>query len=438
MSDRCGAACSPPGEGGACAPAAAPGKGTGPHLPLLVALSVGHFLTDVNQGAVPALLPFLREAYGLTYAVVGSLLMVSNVTSSVVQPLFGLFSDRSHRRWLLPLGIGAAGVGAALAGWVRPPFLYLAVGLSGLGVACYHPEAARISRYLGGDRRATGMSVYSIGGNLGFAAGPLAVALALAAGGLRGTALLLAPAAAGALVFLALLPALGRTEERMAARLEREEGAAGPARWRAEVILLAVVALRSLYQYGLVAYLSFHYVEALSGTKEAGNQLLSVFLASGAAGTLLGGPLADRLGTRRVLVGSLAAVSLLHPVLLGAGRTAVFPVAALLGLALVSSFSITLVMSQEFLPHRVGLASGLNVGLSIGLGGVGAAVLGAAADRWGVSATLWSLLACPLLGLLLGLLLEEPRPRVRRAATAGEGGGEVRRGGRAREEADAR
>lgn len=414
------------GEGTACLSRGAQRGRTGPHLPLLIALSIGHLLTDVNQGAVPALLPFLRDAYGLSYAVVGSLLMVSNITSSVVQPLFGYYSDRSHRRWLLPLGIAAAGLGVAVAGWVRPPLLYLAVALSGLGVACYHPEASRISRYLGGDRRATGMSVYSIGGNVGFALGPVAVGLVLAVGGMRGTALLLVPALVGTLAFTGLLPVLGRTEEAMAARMGRGDKVPARPRWRAEVMLLTVVTLRSLFQFGLVAYLAFYYVEALGGTKEGANQLLFVFLASGAVGTLVGGPLADRLGTRTVLVGSLALVSLLHPLLLHAGRVLVFPVAALLGLALVSTFSITLVMSQEFLPHHVGMASGLNIGLSIGLGGVGAAVLGAVADRWGVPATLWLLELFPLLALALGLLLPEPRPRLSRAATVAGAGGTPR------------
>jgi len=395
-----------------------PGGRPGPHLPLLVALSIGHLLTDVNQGAVPALLPYLREAFGLSYAAVGSLLMVSNITSSVVQPLFGFYSDRHHRRWLLPLGIGMAGLGVAVAGWVPPPLLYLAVAVSGLGVASYHPEASRISRYLGGERRATGMSIYSIGGNLGFALGPVAVTVVLGAGwGMRGTALLILPALAGVLAFVALLPVLAYWEEAMAARVARSEGGKVGPRWGAEVLLLAIVMLRSLFQFGLVAYLAFYYVEVLGGTKEAASRLLFVFLASGAAGTLVGGPLADRLGTRTVLVGSLALVSLLHPVLLHAGRVLIFPVAALMGLAVVSTFSITLVMSQEFLPHRVGMASGLNIGLSIGLGGVGAAVLGAVADRWGIPATLWLLEAFPVLAVILGLLLPEPRPRCRRAAS---------------------
>ncbi|MEW6398432.1 MAG: MFS transporter [Bacillota bacterium] len=404
-------------------PAASPAWGdqvkrAGHHLPLLVALSIGHLLTDVNQGAVPALLPYLREAFGLSYAAVGSLLMVSNITSSVVQPLFGFYSDRAHRRWLLPLGIAMAGLGVAAAGWVRPPLVYLAVALSGLGVASYHPEGSRIARYLGGERRATGMSVFSIGGNVGFALGPVAVTVVLGAGwGMRGTALMILPALAGVLAFTALLPALGHWEEAMAARMARTEGMKTRPRWRAEVLLLTIVMLRSLFQFGLIAYLAFYYVEVLGGTKEMAGRLLFVFLASGAVGTLLGGPLADRVGMRTVLVGSLALMSLLHPLLLHAGRVLIFPVAALMGLAVVSTFSITLVMSQEFLPHHVGMASGLNIGLSIGLGGVGAAMLGAIADRWGIPATLWLLEAFPLLAVVLGLLLPEPRPRWRRAAS---------------------
>lgn len=382
-----------------------------PSFLFLIVLGMGHLLTDVNQGAIPALLPYLRDEYGLSYTVVGSLLMVSNITSSVIQPLFGFYSDRSSRRWLLPLGILLAGMGVALAGQVRHlGLLYLAVALSGLGIASYHPEASRITRYLAGNRRATGMSLYSIGGNVGFALGPVLLTLALGVGkGMRGTALFLLPAVAGSLVFLALLPAIGSRERVMAEQVARAAAQGElPNRWGAEILLLAIVMLRSLFQFGMITFLPFYFVEVLGGTREGASNLLFVFLAMGALGTLLGGPLADRLGTKTVLVGSLGLVIPFHILLLTVGGSLTFPLVAVIGLALVSTFSVSLVMSQQYLPRHVGTASGLNIGLSIGLGGVGATVLGAVADRWGIPTTLWLLTCFPLLGMLLGLVLPSP------------------------------
>ncbi|HHY95288.1 MAG TPA: MFS transporter [Firmicutes bacterium] len=382
-----------------------------PSFAFLILLGIGHLLTDVNQGAIPALLPYLRDEYGLSYTVVGSLLMVSNITSSVIQPLFGFYSDRSHRRWLLPLGILLAGTGVALAGQVKHlGLLYLAVALSGLGIASYHPEASRITRYLAGNRRATGMSLYSIGGNVGFALGPVLLTLALGVGGgMRGTALFLLPAVAGSLLFLALLPAIGSRERVMAERVARAAAQGElPNCWGAEILLLAIVMLRSLFQFGMITFLPFYFVEVIGGTREGASNLLFVFLAMGALGTLLGGPLADRLGPKTVLVGSLGLVIPFHILLLAVGGSLTFPLVAVIGLALVSTFSVSLVMSQQYLPRHVGTASGLNIGLSIGLGGVGAAVLGAVADRWGIPTTLWLLTCFPLLGMLLGLVLPSP------------------------------
>lgn len=386
-----------------------------PSFGFLLLLGLGHLLTDVNQGAIPALLPYLQEAFGLSYAAVGSLLMVSNLASSVVQPLFGLYSDRSSRRWLLPSGLLLAGLGVASAGWISYlPLLYLAVALSGLGIASYHPEASRIARYLGGEKRATGMSLYSIGGNVGFALGPLAVSLALATRwGMRGTVFFLFPALSGSLLFLSLLPSIARREVTSARALASVgKGDEGPNLWGAEAMLLAIVMLRSLFQFGVVTFLPFYCLEFLGWEKEAATRLLSWFLFSGAIGTLLGGPLADRFGTKTLLVSSLGLVVPLHLLLLHAmGGPFTVPLVAALGLVLVSSFTVSLVMSQEFLPRNVGMASGLNVGLSIGLGGVGATVLGAIADRWGLVTTLRLLPLFPTLGFLLGVMLPGPARR---------------------------
>ncbi len=395
--------------------------GMKPSFFFLVLLSLGHLVTDVNQGSVPGILPYLKEQYALSYAAVGSLLMVSNITSSVIQPLFGYLSDRSSQRWLLPAGVITAGLGLTLVGWAGSlPLIYLGVAVSGMGVASYHPEGSRVSRYMAGDMWATGMSIYSVGGNLGYALGPVVLAALLSLGmGARAVALLLIPSVLMGLILGLLLPRMGRREVAMAELMVKNHGPeVRPNRWGAELKVLSVVMLRSLFQFGMLTFLQFYWINFRGGTKESAAVLLFVFLGGGAVGTLLAGPLADRLGAKKVLMGSLALIVPLHFVfMVGQGALAY---GALLGMGLgtVSTVSLTLVMSQLYLPRNVGMASGLNVGLSIGLGGVGATVLGAVADRVGIPATMWGLVVCPLVALVVTWRLPPAEPAGRPGASA--------------------
>ena len=379
----------------------------GPNIPFLILLSIGHAVTDIFQGALPGLLPFFKDDFRLSYTMVGTLLAVSNLTSSVVQPAFGFFSDVASKRWLLPLGVFLAGAGIALAGLIHSyAILLLAVALSGLGIASYHPEASRISHHLAGNRRATGMAIYSVGGNLGYSLGPVLATATVGYLGLVGTGFLVLPAALMALIFLFLLPALSR-EERTAAdhkgAVSRES--LPPVNWRGEILLMGVVMIRSLIQFGILTFMPFYYVNYLGGTTAGAGRLLFVFLVSGVVGTLIGGPLADRIGKKTLLVASMTLLIPLQFLLLrvtGAGTPIVL---ALAGGTVVATFVVTLVMSQEFMPRYVGVASGLNIGLGIGMGGIGATAMGALADRWGIPLVLESLVILPLVGLLLAVML---------------------------------
>lgn len=368
-------------------------------------LSAGHLFTDVNQGAVAALIPFLVTERGLSLAAVGALVTAATVSSSVVQPLFGVFSDRRPLPVLMPLGLLMAGLGIALVG-VAPsyPTILLCVVLSGVGVAAFHPEAARFANYVSGSRRARGMSFFSVGGNAGFALGPVLTTPLILIFGLPGTLFLALPAAVMAAVLFLEIPRMMRFQP----ILEGDNGekpADLPERWGAFATMVGVVTVRSFVYFGLVAFVATYYAQVLGTSTAQGNTALAVMLFSGAIGTLIMGPLADRFGRRTVLGVSMLAL----PVLIF-GFTLVGPLTgmillALIGAATIGTFGVTVVMGQEYLPGRIGLAAGITMGLSIGLGGIGAPILGYLADLRSLQFTMLIVAALPVLGLLLTLTL---------------------------------
>src|SRR6266513_627317 len=269
----------------------------------MAALSSGHCATDFANGALPALLPFFVEKFDLSYTLAAAAVLASAVSSSIVQPLFGLWSDRRGAIWLLPGGVAIAGVGIALA--ADAPSYWLVVVLvviSGIGVAAYHPEGSKFAAYASGRRRASGMSAFSIGGNLGFALGPIVATPLVVWFGLRGGVLLALPCLAIAVLLLALTPFL-RTfvPERDARRV-----AVGEDRIGALTLLLAVIGFRSLAWWGLLTFVPLWEV-SLGHSKSYGNHLLSLMLLVGGIGTIVVGPAADRFGRRPVLLASLVA-----------------------------------------------------------------------------------------------------------------------------------
>src|SRR5262245_12886159 len=232
-----------------------------PNAPLLALLALGHLVIDTNQGALPALLPFLKPKFGLSYAAAGTILLVANLTSSVIQPLFGYLSDRTARRWLLPWALVLAGTGVALAGWA-PSYgvLLLLVVVSGLGIAAYHPEGYRTAHQVAGDRKATGLSFFSIGGNVGIALGPPVITALVSGFTLRGTLGMLGPGLVVAGLVAAALPGL---VARPAAGSTRAVPRAGADMVGAMALLVAIIGVRAWTQLGLVAYVPFFYVDVL-------------------------------------------------------------------------------------------------------------------------------------------------------------------------------
>jgi FSR family fosmidomycin resistance protein-like MFS transporter len=380
----------------------------------MAALSSGHLATDLAQGSLPALLPYLVDKFGLSYTAAGALALAATISSSLIQPAFGVWSDARGALWLLPAGVAVAGVGMGAAA-IAPAYglVFLAVLVAGVGVAAYHPEGSKFANYASGERRASGMSFFSVGGNVGFALGPLLAAGLISALGLTGGVLLAVPGllVAGALVFV--LPYLADFAP------SKERRVAAPARHserRGLTLLLVVVGLRSVAHMGLFTFIPL-WEKSKGHSATHGTVVLAGFLIAGAVGTLLGGPLADRFGRRPVLRWSfVVATPLILVYVLVGGIVGVIAV-ALAGAAVIGTFGVSLVMSQEYMPGRVGMASGLSIGLAIGLGGVAAVTLGAVADAIDLRTAVLATAAGPALALFVSLLLP-PAPLRRRVEPA--------------------
>lgn len=381
----------------------------------MAVLSAGHMFTDIAQGSIPALLPFLIAADHLNYAAASALVLAATISSSVVQPLFGHVSDRLSLPWLMPLGPALGGIGVALAG-LAPSYAltFAAVVLSGLGVAAFHPEGSRFANYVSGARRARGMSLFSVGGNVGFALGPVLVTPLLLTFGLHGTVFVVIPTGLAAAVLLHELPRLkGFRSDLVAGRVQKSEEQEA---WGPFVRLAGVIGLRSFVYFGMVTFIPLYYVDVLHASKALGNTALTAMLLGGAAGTLIGGPLADRFGRRAVLVGSMTVTPPLVVAFLLAGPALAIVFAALAGMVTIATFAVTIVMGQEYLPGRIGVASGVTIGLSIGLGGIGAPLLGLIGDAHGLQAVFETIAVLPLAAL--GLTLTLPRQTPREAISA--------------------
>jgi FSR family fosmidomycin resistance protein-like MFS transporter len=372
-------------------------------------LGSGHLAVDFANGTVPALLPFLVDRFDLTYTLAAGLMLASTVSSSVIQPLFGLWSDRRGAIWLIPGGVAVAGAAIALAADAPSYWLVvLFVVVSGIGVAAFHPEGSKFAAYASGHRRASGMSAFSVGGNMGYALGPVVATPLVLVFGLAGGLLLALPTLAIAVALFLAVPFLAGFEPTGDGRARGE----GEDRLGAMALLLGVIAFRSLAWFGLVTFVPLWEV-SLGHSKAHGNHLLSLMLLAGGLGTVVAGPVADRLGRRPVLLASLLASGPLILVFVAVGGVPGAIALAAVGACVIGTFGVTMVMSQEYLPRHIGMASGLSIGLSIGLGGVAAIGLGALADAVDLRTSLYVCAAAPLPGLLLGLLLPSSRARRR-------------------------
>jgi len=373
----------------------------------LLALSLGHGCADLCSGALFALLPFLVVERHYSYAAAGVFALTASVASALFQPLVGAQGDRGEARWLMPAGLILSGLGIGAVGLATSyPLTLLAVAVCSAGVAAYHPEGARWARHASSSRVTADMSVFSVGGGVGYALGPLVVAAALAPLGLHGTLVIaVVPFAAAA----AVVVALRRFREKPAGThgLHREPQVRS-SEWRPFACLVALFCVASAVTIGLITYVPLFLVQARATSPAASNVMTSVLLAAAAAGTLLGGFGAQRLGRRFVL---LVPQLLLVPaiaLLPSLSYDAMIPLMILIGIAMNANMSIALVLAQEYLPAHMGLATGLTIGLCSGAGGLVVAALGLLGDATGPSSVLYAIAALPVVVAVLASRL--PRP----------------------------
>jgi len=363
-------------------------------------LAAGHLFTDINQGAMPALLPFLVAEYRFSYQQAAGLVFAATVLSSVMQPLIGHFADRARAAWLMPAGILLSGLALALVGVTRDYWLMAAVlMLSGLGVAAFHPEAARSMHAASGARQSTNMSVFSFGGSTGFALGPLLATGLMLAYGVRGSLVLIVPAAAMALV---LASQLWRMPARPATVDHARGRASGRDQWWPFSRLMGAVILRSIIFFGLNTFIALYWINVLGQPTASGGIILTIWLLVALLGALIGGRMCDRFSVRRF--GWWTSLAMLPVLLAFVAWRQPIPAAILvsvLGILYAAPSAGMLVLGQEMLPNHIGVASGLTIGLSASVGGATAPLLGWVADHYGIPTALTCLAVLPLLIALL-------------------------------------
>jgi FSR family fosmidomycin resistance protein-like MFS transporter len=336
--------------------------------------------------------------------------MAANFTSSLIQPLFGFLSDKQEKAFLLPLGCLCAGLGFSLLSFPSSYALILIlVIVSGFGIASYHPEGYKTAHFFTGEKRVTGMAIFAVGGNLGFALGPIIAIYIIKYMGFSSLPVIIVPS----VVFVAIIIFYWR--DISITEIKRDRAMGGDAAhgrrkgaYRSLSMVIAIVVMRSWTQMGLMSYIPFYYINHLRGDPLYAGKLVFVLLLGGVIGTLGGAPLADKWGHKRYLMLSMFLSTLILPLIFIIDGYMLFIVLGLLGMTLISTFSVTVVMAQQLLPKNLGVASGLMVGFAIGAGGICVTLLGVIADHFGVPVALKSIMLLPLVGFLLSAFLRYP------------------------------
>ncbi|GGN98871.1 MFS transporter [Saccharibacillus kuerlensis] len=377
---------------------------------ILFAIGFVHLLNDSMQAVIPAIMPILQDSMSLSYGQLGWILFAINFTASIMQPVIGLFADKRPTPALLPLAMTSTLTGMLLLAYA-PSYaaVILAVIFVGLGSAAFHPEGSRVSHMAAGSRRGLAQSIFQVGGNTGQSFAPLLTRLIFIPLGQFGAIWFTGIAALGIVMQLFIARWYGRTLK-TAANVKKAavKKAMSPALRRkigtAMTLLLLLVFVRSWYVTSVGSYYAF-YLRDVFGVSIADAQIyVFLFLAAGAAGTFFGGPLADRFGKRNILFASMILAAPLTLALPYANLLWTGILLTLIGLILLSSFSVAVVYAQMLVPGRIGAVSGLVTGLAFGMGGLGGLVLGNWMDAAGVAQVMRFCSYLPLLGVLTFLL----------------------------------
>ena len=389
-------------------------------FPVLAAISFSHLLNDTIQSLIPAIYPFLKSAFALSFGQVGLLTLALMLTASLLQPLVGVYTDSRPTPYSLVIGMGVSLVGLLLLSiaWSFA-MLLVAAGLVGIGSAVFHPESSRVARMASGGRHGLAQSLFQVGGNVGSSFGPLLGAFLVVPRGQSSIAWCSLLALIGMVVLwkigswygtrqsAAFAPAAGRSSpDRPTHGSRRRVG------WSL-TILAALIFSKYFYLASLNSYYTFYLISRFHVSVRTAQIDLFVFLAAVATGTIVGGPIGDRFGRKYVIWGSILGVLPFTLLLPHASLFWTSILAVLIGLILASAFSAIVVYAQELVPGRVGLISGVFFGFAFGMAGIGAAVLGQLADVVGIEAVYRLCAFLPLIGLLAAFLPDLDKPSVR-------------------------
>ena len=368
---------------------------------LVSVVSLAHFSIEVADGGISLVLPMIKERLSISHTLIATIMMVRIIGSSVFQPLFGVMVDLKPRRWLLPASVMVASAGVAALGYCP---LYIAVLAAvfagGLGAAAFHPAASKAIYFNSGLKKASGLALFMVCGNVGYALGPIVMSFLLLTLGLQGTVYIMIPGMAATLVLLQSMRRQGVIDAQGARRDLRlwiSEGLSKPV-----ILLTSFSVMRSLVHLGFITYIPFYY------SYETASWALALYLVAGALGTLLGGTLADRHGPKRVtLLSSMLAVPMSMAFAATSGVWS-FIFLALSGMTLVATASVTILLCQDLMPKNIGLASGIMMGFVYGVAGIALVPYGYLADLISVHATLWSLALTTIPTLILAYLAVSP------------------------------
>lgn len=378
--------------------------------PILIIIGLAHLLNDTLQAVIPAMFPILEKSLQLTFTQLGFIAFTLNMFASVMQPVVGLISDRRPMPYALPIGLASSMIGIFLLS-ISPNFWFILISVLfiGLGSAIFHPEGSRVAYLAAGPRRGLAQSIYQVGGNAGQSLAPLITALVLVPIGQIG-AVWFTLIAAIAVIFLLYIAKwyanrlrnFPRTDEQKV-RNETSKHLRGSI-IRALIILVFLVFARSWYQQAIANFYAFYTIEFYGVTIATSQLYIFIFLLMGAIGTFLGGPLADRIGRKNVILISFLVPAPFTILLPHVGSILAILFIAIIGFLILSSFSVAVVYAQELVPEKIGTMSGLIVGLGFGMGAIGSVALGWLIDVIGLKTTMIAISILPLLGVLTFLL----------------------------------
>lgn len=373
---------------------------------ILGAISIAHLLNDMIQSLILAIYPLLREDFSLSFVQIGMITLTYQMTASLLQPLIGYFTDKHPQPWSLPVGMGFTLCGLVLLAMASTfPMILVAAALVGTGSSVFHPESSRVARMASGGRHGLAQSLFQVGGNFGSSLGPLLAALVIAPYG-RGNVAWFSLAALLGIVVLLQISRWYQNQNRVAKSQTTPAVNMLPRRQVAFAITILLVLVFSKYFYltSLSSYYTFYLMHKFGLSVQNAQLHLFMFLFAVAAGTVIGGPIGDKIGRKRVIWVSILGVAPFTMMLPYVNLWWTGALSVVIGFVLASAFSAILVYAQELMPGRIGMVSGLFFGFSFGMGGLGAAVLGVVADRQGIELVYQICAYLPLLGILTAFL----------------------------------